>query len=239
MTADDQVGGRALVSAPAPETPAASGNVASGAIKPAPTAADPKTESIASKTGSGTPAGGNSDWGKTLDKGVQVAGTDPEDFGQERHRGPPFRDRTSRRSRQRAPFDHRKAPVRLAERDPNAAWGDGVSTDAPALGSIHSGGRAHLMAGGAPAPQALTAAPGTAHTHAIQQGETLSSIAASAYGSASAYTHILKANPGLNPNALKIGAVINLPAIDQVKAASALNARLQARPAPVAAPAER
>ena len=56
---------------------------------------------------------------------------------------------------------------------------------------------------------------GAAHgkTHTIAQGETLSSIARSVYGSKKFYTQIEKANPGVNPNRLRPGTVLNLPDI--------------------------
>jgi len=220
LTAEDQVGGRTLVSAPPAPDSGNTGAGTSGASKPAPSTTDAKAD--AGKTAAGTQVAGNADWGKTLDKGVPVAGTDPKPAGKTGTVGQGS-DIERRATTTDRPSITAEAPVRMAHRDPNAAWGDGVSTDAPALGSIRTGGRAHLMAGGTPAPAPVTptAAPGTARTHAIQPGDTLSSIAASAYGSATAYTHILKANPTLNPNNLKIGTVITLPAIDQVKAAGA------------------
>src|SRR5437763_498905 len=58
------------------------------------------------------------------------------------------------------------------------------------------------------APGEAVAEPGT---HIVRAGETLSGIALQAYGSSSFYPHILRANPGLNANNLKLGAVIKLP----------------------------
>ena len=45
----------------------------------------------------------------------------------------------------------------------------------------------------------------------MQKGETLSSIAEVAYGDASLYTIIQKANPNLDPKHLRVGLTINLP----------------------------
>jgi nucleoid-associated protein YgaU len=59
----------------------------------------------------------------------------------------------------------------------------------------------------APAP----AAPGGTRTHVVRSGETLSSIAAAIYGSANFYPHILRANPGIDPNTLRPGTVLQLP----------------------------
>jgi len=229
LATDDQGGARSIVSAPAGES--TGGNEA--IPKPNTLTPDPKADAVASAkptagTPSGTPAGG-AEWNNRLNNG---ASTGAEARGSARTgvagrstelAHPAGADRTLIAS---------DTPARATSRDPNAAWGDGVSNDAPALGSIRSGGRAHLMASGAvaPAPVMPTAAVGAARTHAIQPGETLSSIAASAYGSAMAYTHILKANPNLNPTNLKIGTVITLPAIEQIKAANERKAAAPASP---------
>lgn len=210
---------RPVVATPADTGNTSSGNVASGAPKPVPATVDIKNEQA--KTG-GTQVAGNADWNKQLEKGVAAGSSEFKPTGKSgtAGHGSEIEHRSNPNER---PAITAEAPVRMAHRDPNAAYGDGVSTDAPALGSLRTGGRGHMMAGGVPtpAPVAPTAAPGTARTHAVQPGDTLSSIAASAYGSAMAYTYILKANPTLNPNNLKIGMVITLPPIDQVKAASA------------------
>lgn len=59
-----------------------------------------------------------------------------------------------------------------------------------------------------PNPAGAAAVPGT---HKIQAGETLSSIAAHYYGDDRLYAAILKANPSLVPERLRVGQVINLP----------------------------
>lgn len=59
-----------------------------------------------------------------------------------------------------------------------------------------------------PDPAAATAVPGT---HKVQPGETLSSIAAHYYGDDRYHVAILKANPTVVPERLRIGQVINLP----------------------------
>lgn len=65
-------------------------------------------------------------------------------------------------------------------------------------------------------PAAAPESPGTMHTHVVQKGETLSSIASMAYGSPNLYPHILRANPNLNPNRMRPGITINLPDINDV-----------------------
>ena len=58
-------------------------------------------------------------------------------------------------------------------------------------------------------------------THKVQLGETLSSISAAAYGTPNQYPAILRANPGLDPNRLKPGMVVNLPDLKDIKPAAA------------------
>jgi nucleoid-associated protein YgaU len=111
---------------------------------------------------------------------------------------------------------------------PNDAWGGGVSTDAVfGTGTTHAAAAGKTAAHGASsaagtsntsAPAAATAAAGT---HVVQSGDTLSSIAMDAYGSAAYYPHILRANPTVNPNNLKLGTVLTLPKADEVRAIAA------------------
>lgn len=98
--------------------------------------------------------------------------------------------------------------------NPNDAWGGGVSTDA-VFGSprARSGGRA-LVTG-------ATELGTGGGTHVVKAGETLSSIALSAYGSPNHYPAILRANPNVNPNNLKLGTVLKLPPADDVKTTAA------------------
>lgn len=49
-------------------------------------------------------------------------------------------------------------------------------------------------------------------TYVVQAGDTLSSIARKQYGDSRAWNAIIAANPGLNPNRLRVGATIQLPA---------------------------
>jgi nucleoid-associated protein YgaU len=57
------------------------------------------------------------------------------------------------------------------------------------------------------------------HTHRIAQYETLSTIAAAAYGNQNLWPAIVKANAGLDANRMKVGQVINLPDITDAKPA--------------------
>jgi len=49
------------------------------------------------------------------------------------------------------------------------------------------------------------------NTYVIQKGDTLFKIARAKYGDASAVKKIKEANPGLDPNHIKVGQKINLP----------------------------
>lgn len=57
------------------------------------------------------------------------------------------------------------------------------------------------------------------HTHTVQKGETFSTIAASAYGSANFYPYIMRANPTVDAKALRPGMVIKIPDVSIVKPA--------------------
>src|SRR5688572_1189530 len=59
-----------------------------------------------------------------------------------------------------------------------------------------------------------------ARTHVMQRGETFSSVAKAVYGKSSYYLQIQKANPNLNPNAIKPGTEIKLPEITAGSAAT-------------------
>jgi nucleoid-associated protein YgaU len=61
------------------------------------------------------------------------------------------------------------------------------------------------------APSAPAAAG--AKTHKVVFGETLSSIAADHYGNKATYAKIVAANPSVNPNRLKVGTVLTIPAL--------------------------
>src|SRR5206468_574362 len=61
------------------------------------------------------------------------------------------------------------------------------------------------------------AAGGSPRTHRVEAGETLSAISTAAYGSPAYYPAIIRANPGLDPQRLKIGMTINLPEASAVK----------------------
>lgn len=62
---------------------------------------------------------------------------------------------------------------------------------------------------GQPPGQSESVAPSLTYT--VQPGDTLSRIAAGAYGDGEAFSVIVEANPGLDPNNLAIGQQIKLP----------------------------
>jgi nucleoid-associated protein YgaU len=81
-------------------------------------------------------------------------------------------------------------------------------------------------------PSSDVLGPTKERTHVIREGETLSSISAVAYGTPNQYPAIVRANPGLDPNRLKVGTTINLPAINlSATAADASTASARIAPA--------
>ena len=52
-------------------------------------------------------------------------------------------------------------------------------------------------------------------THKIAAGETFYTIAASVYGDSKYYTRLEDANPTVNPNRVRVGTVINVPALGE------------------------
>ncbi len=70
-----------------------------------------------------------------------------------------------------------------------------------------------------------TAAPATTSagggTHTVAKGETLGDISATHYGTTKHWKKIVDANPGLDPARLKIGQVLQIPAVETSAAAPA------------------
>ncbi len=70
----------------------------------------------------------------------------------------------------------------------------------------------------APVPVVATTPGGT---HTVAKGETLGDISAIHYGTTKHWRKIVEANPGLDPARLKIGQVIQIPAVETAPAAAA------------------
>lgn len=104
--------------------------------------------------------------------------------------------------------------------NPGDAWGGGLSTDG--MAGLSSSGHASKidLAAGSGAKESADIPAGGGGTHIVKAGETLSSIALAAYGSSTYYPHILRANPNVNPNNLKLGTPLKMPHINDVKADS-------------------
>ena len=62
-----------------------------------------------------------------------------------------------------------------------------------------------------PAPEALTA--GDPNVHVVKSGETLSDISKQHYGTTTKWKEIIKANPGIDPEGLKVGQKLKIPEI--------------------------
>lgn len=66
-------------------------------------------------------------------------------------------------------------------------------------------------------PSETSPRSGSARTHKVQPGETFVTIARAAYGDGKYFKAIEKANPNVNPRALKPGMTIQLPPASEVK----------------------
>ncbi|MBN8525661.1 MAG: LysM peptidoglycan-binding domain-containing protein [Planctomycetes bacterium] len=81
--------------------------------------------------------------------------------------------------------------------------------------------------GASPVTAPLDATPAAATTtqgggtHTVAKGETLGDISATHYGTTKHWRKIVEANPGLDPARLKIGQVIQIPAVESAAAAPA------------------
>lgn len=151
-------------------------------------------------------------WGNTLETG-NVVGSEKHAKPRETDHARAGRHETGEGSGASVPSG---APKLLY--NPGDAWGGGLSTDA-VFGSSSTGhaGKTDLAANSGSAGSAEIP-PGGGGTHIVKAGETLSSIALAAYGSSTYYPHILRANPNVNPNNLKLGTPLKMPRSDEVKA---------------------
>lgn len=106
-----------------------------------------------------------------------------------------------------------------AEVSAAAGVSSSASTATPEVAAANEpvslGSDATMMATG-PATTPSAATTLTGRTHIVRPGETLSSIAAAAYGDARFYPYIKRANPNLDERKLKVGTVIVLPDASQV-----------------------
>ena len=178
----------------------------------------------ASKLASGNAAPGRDQWTAALEKGkAQPPGTTAVNAttGQADAGAKAMAKNAepSRTAVAEAPNNRGQAQTHMYF-DPNGAWGGGVSNDATARVPAKGG----LIAGSSPAKGGaalVEASPIGRNSHVVRSGETFSSIAQAAYGSAAYYPHVLRANPNLNPSALRPGMVIHLPPVEEVKASAA------------------
>jgi nucleoid-associated protein YgaU len=125
------------------------------------------------------------------------------------------------------PAQHRALDVQQALADlratlPLAAVIDvDVRVDGPAVmltGRVDTRETVDLVAKAAGAVPGVTAVDTRAlriesRLHTLKQGELLSDIAKKYYGRGSAWTRIVKANPGIDPNAVRPGTQLRIPSV--------------------------
>ena len=86
------------------------------------------------------------------------------------------------------------------------------------------------------APSTQPAGAVAGRTHIVQPNETFSSISAAAYGSPNYWPAIVKANPKLDPNRMRVGTTVILPDLKDIKTGPAQTASAKiAGSSPVAA----
>jgi nucleoid-associated protein YgaU len=180
-------------------------------VHPSPSPTAPKAGEGGAKSDAKPDAKPTGDqWGPTLDKGKtpgEVTKAPAKEKDQPRHK--------THEETEGSAAPKSASPPKLLY-NPGDAWGGGVSTDAVfGSPSAHSG-KADLAATNAKGEEHEVAGGGG--THIVKAGETLSSIALAAYGSSAYYPHILRANPNINPNNLKLGTPLKMPHINEVKA---------------------
>ncbi len=100
-------------------------------------------------------------------------------------------------------------PALVANQDPTA-----LST----VPGTNGGGAPNGLAPVTPAVVEPVAPVAATSTYTVASGDTLGGIAKKTYGRESAWTAIRDANPGINPNNLKVGTKLTMPAADQLPA---------------------
>lgn len=82
------------------------------------------------------------------------------------------------------------------------------------MSPIETGPRVGIEDGPLAGRGMATPPPPRDRTHVVARGETLSEIAAAAYGDPAQWRRIANSNPGINPNRLRPGTVLRLPVAD-------------------------
>jgi len=196
----------------------------------------PKTAEDKGKGAPAPGAGGGDQW-KVLQTGkaaakplVQTTTPSGKDIEKEPSKRLEKRDAVTVAEGRAAPLSANPEPKLYY--NPNDAWGGGVNTPDTPFGTIAHNTKSALSAGGGSAPQG----GGSPGTHVVREGETFSSIAQTVYGSAAYYPHLIRANPNVNPNNLKLGEVIKVPRIEDVKATASDHAASDKAPASATEP---
>ena len=95
-----------------------------------------------------------------------------------------------------------------------------VATAGDGSGSMDNTGTKRQIVGITETDTAAQPPAGPEKSHTIEPGETFSSISSEYYGDANYFSAIIAANPQVNPNKLKPGTVIKIPALAKKQAKS-------------------
>jgi nucleoid-associated protein YgaU len=175
-----------------------------------------------------------------------AVGTDP--FGSVASNDPPAADEKMTRDPWAAALHQGTTPPLLMTTTPGAATPSSPVVLASNSGNVSGSGRVEAV-GSSPAVTPISAnrpgrvspelAPTTRPnpaasdptTYIVQNGETFVSIAQAKYGNSAYYSHLIRANPNIDPRKLRPGMAIKVPPASEVKAV--VNTPTQEAAAPV------
>jgi nucleoid-associated protein YgaU len=142
--------------------------------------------------------------------------------------------------RDQTPLEQERAPVREVNRvqpvteivlDPT---GDTTSTPARPMRAVEPGATRTITEGALAGRGMATPPPPAERVHVVANKETLSGIAKTYYGNAGLWRRIANANPRVNPNILRPGTRLTIPAEDPKSSRPAATREVDpASPAPV------
>jgi nucleoid-associated protein YgaU len=180
-----------------------------------------------SSANSATPTGNGPDWNKLLNQGASTPTMMSETpMVPSNHPAPPTPDAAPTPSPDKQTPDKQTADKQTA--DKSAADQPAGDASAVAVNTLVNPGAASdktqpdlsMDTSTDKATPATQPAASGQTTHVVQSGETLTSIAAAAYGDSHKWKHIAKANPNVDPDRLATGTKLIIPALKSSVAAS-------------------